>query len=418
MSFAPRILVYGIAGWEPEKEARVVLNAIRRIGGRSIFFCDRENATCQFADRAVANPAWSYELLQRVAREEAIDLAILIVDFASPLVGRLNRELGLPGPTDAQYDSVSNKSKWSALAREAGLKMPGEILITEREQFRAQGFDQPIIVKPTKSTGNVSPERFGYRYFDSLADFEVFLARENLLERFLKINREGGPLGRYLVQERLDYVMWGNLGLTLIGADLKVNEMHDRRFHPYPHQTHQYASIGPVPLTSAQERHAERVIEVLRDRVGFRNTGLNIDLIETPSGEIFTTDINVRFGSTWSTFLPLRGIAYFEEAIRGFLGQRYRLPDMRGAYLRHKLGFAPGVIESVEWPEHLPHGVFVDDASRLFMRPGTTVPAMTGRHTWPVEALVVAESADECWRRFEELQRDLRVVYRGTEINI
>lgn len=184
-----RILVYGIAGWEPENEARVVLEAIRKLGYRSIFFSDRENPTMQLADRAVVNSDWSYDRLLQVAKEESIDLALLIVDFASPLVGRLNRELALPGPTDHQYDQVSDKNNWSKLARSQGVEMPPESLITTREQFKDWKHDGPVFVKPTKSTGNVSREPFGYRYFDTIKVFEDYLETNGLMTRFLQINQ-------------------------------------------------------------------------------------------------------------------------------------------------------------------------------------------------------------------------------------
>ena len=54
------ILVYGLAGWEPEKEARVVLNAIRNLGYRSIFLCDKPNEVMKLADYAEVNPLWDF----------------------------------------------------------------------------------------------------------------------------------------------------------------------------------------------------------------------------------------------------------------------------------------------------------------------------------------------------------------------
>lgn len=404
-----KILVYGLAGWEPEKEARVVLNAIRNLGYHSIFFCDKPNETMKLADRAEINPTWDYAFLKKVAVEEKIDLALLIVDFASPLLGRLNRELNLPGPTDEHYAAVSDKLEWSKIARRHGLLMPQEILITEASDFEKWTSAKPIIVKPTKSTGNVSREKFGYRYFNSLSEFRLQLEAQGDLERFYQINRDGSALGKYLVQERLEYRLWGNLGLTVVGRDFVLNEMHDRFFHPYPYQTHQYASLGPVPMTAAQKAHALKVCDVLHS-VGFQNTGLNIDLIETPSGQIFTVDINVRFGSTWSTFLPLRKIHYFEQAIQAFLGLPYELPELTGTYLRHKVDFPPGIIDSIRWPSTLDPRVHLEGTE--FCKPGTTMAAMTGRHTWPLEALITADNHEECWQIYNNLKASIQISYR------
>lgn len=408
------VLVYGLAGWEPEKEARVVLSAIRNLTYRSVFICDKPNDTMKFADRAEVNADWSYNFLKKVALEEKIDLAILIVDFASPLIGRLNRELQLPGPTDEHYAAVSDKLQWSRLARECGLKMPKEILITSPADFD-QGSEQwasnqPIIVKPTKSTGNVSHESFGYKYYTSLQEFRSELESKGELQRFCEINQRGSLLGKYLVQERLEYKLWGNLGLTLIGNTLRINEMHDRYFHPFPYQTHQYASMGPVGMSEIQKAQALKVCNILTEKVGFKNTGLNIDIIETPSGELFTIDINVRFGSTWSTFLPLRKINYFEQAIQGFLGLAYELPEIKGAYLRHKVDFPPGVLSSVQWPKTLDPRVRLEGQEHC--QPGLVIAATTGRHTWPVEALITADTLAECWQLYEDLKKNIQVRYQ------
>ena len=404
------ILVYGLAGWEPEKEARVVLNAIRNLGYRSIFLCDKPNEVMKLADYAEVNPLWSYDLLKKIATQQKIDLAILIVDFASSLVGRLNRELDLPGPTDHQYALVSDKLQWSKIAIQNGLSMPKELLITKIDDFENWDSTNTIIVKPTKSTGNVSNEYFGYKYYDSLQDFKKELVLKNDLDRFFHINTHGTIFGKYIVQERLDYKLWGNLGLTIVGKELTVNEMHDRFFHAFPYQTHQYASLGPITLTGSQNRHAEKVCDILVNKVGFKNTGLNIDIIETIDKKLFTVDINVRFGSTWSTFLPLRKINYFEQAINGFLGLSCDLPKTKGFYLRHKIDFQPGVIESVTWPKNL--NPFVQLQGMEFCLPGTVVAQTTGRHTWPLEALITADSEAHCWQLYNEVKDNIKVSYQ------
>lgn len=403
------ILIYGIAGWEPEKEARVVINAVRNLGYRSIFVCDKENETMKLADRPVINSDWNYDFLKKIAVEEKIDLAILIVDFASPLVGRLNRELSLPGPTDVQYAAVSDKLEWSKLARKCNLKMPEELLATEASDFKKWTSDKPIIVKPTKSTGNVSNEKFGYQYYSSVETFQKELEAKGELKRFCDLNKRGSIFGKYLIQERLDYRLWGNLGLTFVDGVLTINEMHDRFFYPYPHQTYQIGSIGPVNMSEKQQAHARKVCEILQENVGFKNTGLNIDIIETPEGELYTVDINVRFGSTWSTFLPLRKIAYFEEVIQGFLGLPFHLPETKGYYLRHKVNIAPGILESVQWPKSLDPRVKLEGIEHC--KPGLVVGSTTGRHNWPVETLITAETKEECWQLYNNLIEETKVTY-------
>lgn len=405
------ILIYGIAGWEPEKEARVVIDAVRNLGYRSIFICDKVNETMKLADRSVVNSDWNYDFLKKIAVEENIDLAILIVDFASPLVGRLNRELSLPGPTDVQYAAVSDKLEWSKLARQCNLKMPEELLITEVSDFSNWTSDKPIIVKPTKSTGNVSNEKFGYQYYSSIETFKNELESRGDLTRFCELNKRGSIFGKYIIQEKLDYSLWGNLGLSFVNTTLTINEMHDRFFHPYPFQTHQIGSIGPIKMSEKQQSHAIKVCEILKDKVGFKNTGINIDLIETPQGELYTIDINVRFGSTWSTFLPLRKIKYFEEVIQGFLGLPFRFPEAKGSYLRHKINIAPGIIESVQWPIHLDPRIKLEGIEHC--KPGLVVAATTGRHNWPVEALITADTQVECWELYHNLIQDIKVTYQN-----
>lgn len=192
-----------------------------------------------------------------------------------------------------------------------------------------------------------------------------------------------------------------------MGGRLIFNETHDRLFHAYPNQTHQYESHGPVKLSPAQEAHAVKVASILSDTVGFKNTGLNIDLIETLSGAIFTIDINVRFGSTWTTFLPLRGSDYMCEAIKGFLGLEHRLPTLHGAFLRRKLDFPSGTIREIEWPAKTDSRLKL--VGQEFVRPGREVPSATGRHTWPVEILVSAESLEECDRIAADFKSEIRV---------
>lgn len=402
------ILIYSLPRWESSGETVNLLAAIKKLGYRSVLFSDRETSEMLLADRAEVNAAWSYDFLLEVAQEEKVDLALLAIDFASPLIGRLNRELGLPGPSDSAYHSLSDKLEWSLLAKKNNIGMPQEWLVTDESQFLSANSDRPVIIKPTKSTGVVSDRTYGYKYFDSIEHFYFYLRENDLLDDFLQINQKSSRFGKYIIQEKLDYVFWGNLGITIIGDNVYFNEIHQRFFHAFPNQTFQCSSSGPMKLEDRYRAHAEKIVDVVRS-LGFKNSGLNIDIIETPDGQLYTIDVNVRFGSTWTSLLSLRKSTYMAEAIQGFLGLPYHLPDMTGAYLRRKLELKPGKIAAIRVPEIFAEGVKLIGKNHL--RPGTVVPEVTGRHTWPVEFLISADSHDQCESLFNEAKNRIECTY-------
>lgn len=404
------ILLYGIAGWEPEKEARAILLAIRKLGWRSVFVCDRQNPACDLADRTVLNPLWRYDLLKQTAEVERCDYAFLLTDFATPLVGKLNRELSLPGPNDHQYAQANDKLNWATLARSEGLDTLREKVPLSWADLQDPLWDFPLIVKPSKSTGAVSNRPYGYRFFANLSAFRHYLEKENLVDEFLTSNQRGGYFGKFFLQEQVNHETWGHQGITIIDGKVTFNELHHRYLEPYPWQTLQYASIGPMPLTLPQRLHAEKVTRILTEKIGFNQTGISFDIIESRSGKIYTGDVNTRFGSTFTTFMPMRGYDYLCEALKGFVGQSHTLAPSPVAYLRHKIPTEPGKILEAKWPENLPENIRIEGKDAF--KPGLIVPEKTGRLNWSAEALIVGESTSACLQLYKnEVLQKTKITY-------
>lgn len=403
------VLIYGLAGVEPDKESAVCLDAVRRLGYRSVFVADRATSAMTRADVNVVNPSWDYEVLRDAAFEHRVDLALLMTDFASPLVGRLNDEMSLPGPSYEQYDLISNKRSWSRLAREAGLSMPREAVLTSIEELTdSNSWETPFIVKPTKSTANVSDRQYGYRIFSNLKAFRDHLERNGGLEDFLRINRTGGPLGKYMFQEQIRELSWNNSLCTFVSGKAHFHEMNTAFFLPLPHNLQTIGTGGPLPIGVDQQRQIDRVISLLETRVKIRNSAINFDVVTAHDGTVYTLDVNPRSSGTWAIMSPFRGDDYFESLIENFLGRSKSFEISLPAYLRRTITLPAGTIKSISFPPR-PDGVTL--LGLECCQPGAIVPPDVGRNGWPLEAIIVRKTLQECLDTYESFHRGIKIEY-------
>jgi hypothetical protein len=166
-------------------------------------------------------------------------------------------------------------------------------------------FDFPIFVKPNRSSGTYTTKPWGYKKYDSLADFYGYLNKSGFLKDFLKHNREAGDhlysYGEYAIYEfvpneaEIFYV-------NLLKVDNKVfflpnGEIIMSRDEP--------DVIDQIYFSNADyqdERH-KKLIDQLSEKISsLRGTFfLGIQLFDL--GDRFLAfDVNTRLSTVWFEF--------------------------------------------------------------------------------------------------------------------
>jgi len=405
----PCILIYGLAGSEPSKEIEVLLYAIKELGGTSVLVTERESDLGTLADYFYINPSWDFEKLLQIARQHNTDLALLGTDFASPLVGRLNDTLQLPGPSEKQYDQISDKLNWTSTGQAYGLKFPKQAIVRSREELLDLKWDFPFIVKPTKSTGNVDFFGIGYRYFNSTHDFIDFLESSGKADKFFAVSNHGGPLGRYMLQEQIHYKSWKGVYLTIVNGKVYRHEVGSNLFWPYPHKVNYYATYAPVQTTDLEKEHMDKVEKILTHDLKILNTSINYDLITSHDDLCYSIDINPRCSGTFAIVSEDRQIPYFQQCILAFLGQDFDFNFQLKPYLRRTLTFDPGFIRKITWPkEYFKNLRLLGEEKALY---GIHSPPYPGRFTFPLETIITGEDLESCFEVYKRFSDTLALTY-------
>ncbi len=402
----PSILIYGLAGDEFSRELPSILTEIKSHGWRVILITNRHFPGSEMPDRTIINSDWTYDLLKKISMEEGISACILMTDFASPLVGQLNEELNLPGPSRKALHACNDKVLWTDICKNAGVSTVPQKVLTQISDFLDEEWkNKKLFVKPSKSTSNLSDLSCGYSFFSGSEDLLGYLERTNELEMFINVNNHGGRLGRYLVQEAVErHKFWGSVNVTFLKDTWIIHEINNCLYHPEPHQNLCYSTYGPdltVPIKYRE--YAEKICQLMYEQ-GFHSSPACFDLLETENGELCSLDINVRPSGTWNTLLPFRGISYYSAWIDWLLTGENKLTINDRPFLRHTLQLKANMstdFSSFKWP--------IDVEVRGLDLIGKTceVPEYCARTNFPVEAIIVRDTIQECFDAYRSIESSL-----------
>ena len=178
-------------------------------------------------------------------------------------------------------------------------------------------FDFPIFVKPNRSSGTYTTKPWGYKRYESLADFYGYLNKSGFLKDFLKHNREAGnhlySYGEYAIYEFIP-VEASIFYVNLLKVDDKVFFLPDGEIVMTPDLPD---SIDQIYFSNADfqdERH-KKLIDQLSERISsLKGTFfLGIQLFDL-GDQFIAFDVNTRLSTVWFEFQREYFPSFFSSA--------------------------------------------------------------------------------------------------------
>lgn len=287
------------------------------LGLETLCFAWADGAVCKDAcDRFYPISIVDKEAILEVCRREGIDgIASIASDVAVPTIAYVAQELGLNGNSVHSALLSTNKNAMRAAFRAAGVHSPASEKVRSEDEASAvaERIGWPLIVKPADRSGSMGVARVSDADALRAAVRKALgdsLCGEAVVERFIENAREISVEG---ISHDGVYHLLAVTDKVTTGAPHYVELAH-----------HQPSAFPPGILARAVEQ-AERGIRALEIREG----ATHAELMVTPSGEVFVTEIGGRMGGDFigSDLVPLstgydflRGVV--EVAVGGFAPPR------------------------------------------------------------------------------------------------
>ncbi|QDO96780.1 hypothetical protein FNB15_05580 [Ferrovibrio terrae] len=243
------------------------------------------------------------EVVEAMAGDEAIVLAIACSDALTLVAARLNERHGCGGLSVGLINQLADKATGIPLLSQIfDLPLLPQCLPLTPEDIFGWLWSGPIIVKPTRSSGGWSPRPWGYRRFNSKDHFMRWLREEGLQTPFFAEQRQPQALGPALLQAALDGSCTEGAMLLLTASQMHVIY----RSHGYFELTGAGSVDGPRWRRACFHNNAAPdLIENLPhlDRLRRRDPAwgrgiMNVHGIRGPDG-LHLIDINLRLTTTW-----------------------------------------------------------------------------------------------------------------------
>ena len=261
----------------------LVLKA-REMGLETVCFAWAEGAVCrEHCDAFFPVSITEKERIAEICREQGIDgVATIASDVAVPTVCHVAQCLGLNGNSERSAWLSTNKNAMRAAFRAAGVHSPASEKVRNEEDALAvaEKIGWPLIVKPADRSGSMGVARVSDA--DALCGavrkaLGDSLCGEAVVERFIENAREISIEG---ISHEGVYHRLAVTDKVTTGAPHYVELAH-----------HQPSAFSSEILARAAEQ-AERGIRALEIREG----ATHAELMVTPSGEVFVTEIGARMG--------------------------------------------------------------------------------------------------------------------------
>lgn len=237
------------------------------------------------------------EQAEAMAGDDAILFALACSDALALPAAKLNARHDCGGlPTDLVATLADKATGIPWLSRRLGLPLLPQCLPQTAEDIARWSWPGRIIVKPTRSSGAWSPRPWGYRLFDSNADFLHWLRAQDLEADFFAEQQRPGLLGPALLQAALDSNRTEAVLLLLTPSRL---QLLCRPFGEF--ETEGADGSGPRWRRVAYGGDAapELVAQLAQLEVAGPGRGLlYLQGLRGPDG-LYLIDINLRLSSGW-----------------------------------------------------------------------------------------------------------------------
>jgi hypothetical protein len=259
----------------------------------------------------LADAARSLGLDVRGAPDRRTDAVLPASDFRALEAAWMAHTYGVPGPDPVMVAIATSKSLTYEFLRRRGFSLL-RWLVPVWERDLEVGFAGPVFVKPDCGSGSVSGKPWGYRAFESLADFHRFLRRRKLLARFLEAQRD--PRQRHLVMEHVAArEQWSVATVAGDGAPV----LYDTNImYPMAH-----CSVIERDLVGARHPDTANVVRMARvmATAGLRRSVIYFQCVQR-RGRLYPMDLNLRPGTMWSHGAAVMKVGAHEEILAVLLG--------------------------------------------------------------------------------------------------
>ncbi|MFN3399421.1 MAG: hypothetical protein ACK4Z4_03695 [Ferrovibrio sp.] len=163
------------------------------------------------------------EIVEALAGDEAIVLAIACSDALTPAAARLNERHDCDGFSSSLIDQLVDKAVGiPMLSQILNLPLLPQCLPSTADDIVGWSWLGPVIVKPTRSSGGWSSRPWGYRRFDDKDHFVRWLRKEDLEAAFFAEQEQPRALGPALLQAALDGSRTEGAMLLLTASQMHV----------------------------------------------------------------------------------------------------------------------------------------------------------------------------------------------------
>lgn len=258
----------------------------------------------------------------------------------------------VPGPSVAAAAIASSKALTYEFLRSRGFEMLFYLLPLRRADLHVP-FNGPIIVKPERGSGSYSALPWGYRVFDSMADFRRFLRVRKLEDAFL--DRQWKNAARSGGDVIMEYIEAPSIrGLVSVSSDESVESF-----------TEYTATVDPATLKITSAVYGERipgmdrVVGMLREFValGLRRSVLMVQCV-AKQGKLHLIDLNFRTSPLFDRMNGVLQTEFYEKALLFMIGRRrntpFSWPAPRAGVLRHYAALGPGNYRVRYGPDCIP----------------------------------------------------------------
>lgn len=353
----------------------VAIEKARELGYRTVL-CDYlpDNPGQHHADSFHLVSTTDREAVLEVARKEGVGGVLAYAsDPAEPTAAYVARELGLPGNPPPAVEALSEKHRFRAMLREAGLPCPASAFFPAASPLGdvlplLEEMRWPVVVKPTDSSGSK-----GVSVVGDVSGFEEAVARASAFSR-----------NGVLIAE--EYIRRGFP--DVVGGDVFVVD-GEIRFWGLMRCLRDGALGGMVPvgkempagLSEGQEAAVRRALQRLVSFAGIEFGELNVEVIVGGDGLPYVLELGARAGGN---MIPVQlsdasGIDLVAANVLCAMGED---PgdvsfDGRGACCAHYVvhSRADGVLDRVEIPAEVERCVY---RSVPYVLPGEAVACFDG----------------------------------------
>lgn len=328
----------------------VAIEAAKQLGYRTIL-CDYlpDNPGQYVADVFYQESTTDKETVLKIATDEKIEgILAYASDPASPVAAYVAEQLALPTNPLSAVEIMSQKHLFRKHLRQNGLPCPSSVSFAPEDDLEEvwnalSNFSQPIVVKPTDSSGSkgVSVVRNKQEFFDAaevacrISKNEVLIAEEYLERSYPFII--GGDI--FVIDGEIRF--WGLMDCI---RDAYVDLIPTGK-------------MAPVGLSEVQLEKVKETLRALVKSLGVRFGELNVEIILGKENTPYVLELGSRAGGNMIPvqLSDLSGIDLVAANVLCAMGEKPKQIDfdhMQGAYATH-------VIHSLKQGEF--RGIAIDD---------------------------------------------------------